>query len=216
MREAAFYQLPGLLQHIADTGLAPPRDVRVTYNSLYIETGFKAMEGEGLADMERSKVLLVQQLNHMVKHAAARGYHAQDVTAGVTHREPQQPAHPPSSGGSSHQQLLDKGQSTQQQQQQPHEANIYYNVLLKRSVPLVPPELLAAAAAGGGLAPDGDQDGGIDGGDDADEGGSREQDGQSSSSSEEPDPAYDGGGPPDPDSRQELGAAQGVLPMQQG
>lgn len=53
MREAAFYQLPILLDHISDSAIMPQPGTRTSYNSLYLETGFKAMAGPELADMEK-------------------------------------------------------------------------------------------------------------------------------------------------------------------
>lgn len=52
-REASFYQLPVLVEHISNTSIMPQPATQTYYDSLYLETGFKALEGPEIAEMER-------------------------------------------------------------------------------------------------------------------------------------------------------------------
>lgn len=52
-REASFYQLPVLLDHISSACIMPQPGTSVQFDTLYLETGYKALEGPELIDMEK-------------------------------------------------------------------------------------------------------------------------------------------------------------------
>lgn len=54
-REAQFYGLPGLLDHIERTSIMPQPGTRTHYDSLYLETGYRSIEPHNLKEMERCK-----------------------------------------------------------------------------------------------------------------------------------------------------------------
>jgi hypothetical protein len=111
-REAAFYSLPGLVDHVQGISLMPQPGTRTYYDSLYLETGFKSIEGPSLKEMEKCKVVVMQQMNHVLSLRAQDGFYVEDISCGVNHRS--------------------DPESTIVQH------NLYYNILLKKVVPLLP------------------------------------------------------------------------------
>ncbi len=110
-REAQFYSLPGLVEHIQNTSLMPQPGTRTFYDSLYLETGFKSIEGPSLKEMEKCKVVVMQQMNHVLSLRSQDGFYVDNFSCGVNHK-----AGP--DGAMQH--------------------NLYYNILLKKVVPLLP------------------------------------------------------------------------------
>lgn len=116
-REAFFYQLTDLLQHIQHTVIMPHPSTRTFYDMAYLETGFQALEGTGaISKMERSKLVMMQQLNQIVHEKHMEGFAVEEVLPGTAHKQDKD------------------GQQVQH--------NLYYNVLLKKVVPLLPQEMM--------------------------------------------------------------------------
>jgi len=116
-REAYFYQLPDLIHHIQHTPLLPQPSTRTFFDMLYLETGFISLEQEdAMKDMERDKMVMMQQLNHLLHKRSQEGFAVEEILPGVAHRQD------------------DDGSNTQH--------NLYYNVLLKKVVPLLPQDML--------------------------------------------------------------------------
>lgn len=120
-REAAFYKLPGLVEALSKGSVMPQPATRAYFDSLYLETGYKSIEGPALKEMERCKVVVMQQMNHVLGHRAQEGFFVDHIEAGVQHRKD------PVKGLTEH--------------------NLFYNILLKKVVPMVPRALQTAAAA---------------------------------------------------------------------
>lgn len=110
-KEAEYYQLPGLLERIQSTSIVPQPGTRALYDSLYLETGFNSIEGPSLKEMEQRKVVVMQQMNHVLQQKQADGFYVDSCKCGVNHRESQD-------GGMQH--------------------NLYYHILLKKVVPVLP------------------------------------------------------------------------------
>eukprot|EP00877_Chromochloris_zofingiensis_P012650 jgi/Chrzof1/7639/Cz02g31070.t1 len=123
-REAQYYGLPGLVEHIQSTSIMPQPGTRAHYDSLYLETGFKSIEGPSLKEMEKCKVVVMQQMNHVLSLRAQEGFYVDQFYCGVNHRP--------------------DGDTGIMQH------NLYYNILLKKVVPLLPRRL---TLGGAGLAP---------------------------------------------------------------
>lgn len=116
-REAYFYQLPELIHHIQHTPLMPQPSTRTFFDMLYLETGFKSLEQDDeMKDLEGLKMIMMQQLNHLLHKRGQEGFAVEEILPGVAHRQD------------------DDGSNTQH--------NLYYNVLLKKVVPLLPQDML--------------------------------------------------------------------------
>ena len=81
------------------------------YDSLYLETGFNSIEGPSLKEMEQRKVVVMQQMNHVLTQKNTDGFYVEACDCGVNHREGPD-------GGMQH--------------------NLYYHILLKKVVPVLP------------------------------------------------------------------------------
>eukprot|EP00879_Flechtneria_rotunda_P024670 GHRR01026171.1.p1 GENE.GHRR01026171.1~~GHRR01026171.1.p1 ORF type:complete len:286 (+),score=97.61 GHRR01026171.1:406-1263(+) len=124
-REAVFYQLSALLQHIHCTSIMPQPGTRAFYDTLYLETGFSSIEGPHLRDMERRKIVVIQQLNHVLHVRSTEGFYVDNLESGVKQRQAKADAEG-HDGGMQH--------------------NMYWNVLLKKVVPVLPGSGAAAEA----------------------------------------------------------------------
>lgn len=110
-KEAEYYQLPGLIERIQSSSVVPQPGTRALYDSLYLETGFNSIEGPSLKEMEQRKVVVMQQMNHILQQKQADGFFVESCKCGVNHRETQE-------GGMQH--------------------NLYYHILLKKVVLVLP------------------------------------------------------------------------------
>lgn len=60
---------------------------RAVYDSIYLETGFNSIEGPSLKEMEQRKVVVMQQMNHVLAQKALDGFFVAACDCGVNHRE---------------------------------------------------------------------------------------------------------------------------------
>eukprot|EP00197_Chlamydomonas_leiostraca_P002376 CAMPEP_0202859646 /NCGR_PEP_ID=MMETSP1391-20130828/1669_1 /ASSEMBLY_ACC=CAM_ASM_000867 /TAXON_ID=1034604 /ORGANISM="Chlamydomonas leiostraca, Strain SAG 11-49" /LENGTH=524 /DNA_ID=CAMNT_0049538697 /DNA_START=123 /DNA_END=1697 /DNA_ORIENTATION=- len=86
-REANFYGLPGLIERIQNTSIMPQAATRAVYDSIYLETGFNSIEGPSLKEMEQRKVVVMQQMNHVLAQKALDGFFVAACDCGVNHRD---------------------------------------------------------------------------------------------------------------------------------
>ncbi|KAJ9518584.1 hypothetical protein QJQ45_018617 [Haematococcus lacustris] len=86
-REAQFFGLPGLLDRIHHMSIVPQPNTRVVYDSIYLETGFNSIEGPSLKEMEQRKVVVMQQMNHVLHQKSLDGFYVAACDCGVNHRE---------------------------------------------------------------------------------------------------------------------------------
>ncbi|KAF5840007.1 hypothetical protein DUNSADRAFT_18044 [Dunaliella salina] len=110
-REAEYFNLPSLLNRIRNTAIMPQPNTQAMYDSIYLETGFNSIEGPGLKEMEQRKILVMQQMNHVLAQKALDGFFVAACDCGVNHRDVED-------GGMHH--------------------NLFYHILLKRVMPVAP------------------------------------------------------------------------------
>lgn len=111
-REAEYFGLSGLVDRIRNSAIMPQASTQAVYDSIYLETGFNSIEGPSLKEMEQRKVVVMQQMNHVLAQKALDGFFVAACDCGVNHRE---------------------GQDGMQH-------NLFYHILLKKVMP-VPPGL---------------------------------------------------------------------------
>jgi hypothetical protein len=94
----------------------PHPSTRTFFDMAYLETGFRALEGpQAMRNMERAKMVMMQQLNQIVHEKHLEGFAVEEVLPGTAHSQ--------------------DAEGNQMQH------NLYYNVLLKKVVPLLPQEM---------------------------------------------------------------------------
>jgi hypothetical protein len=112
-REAYYYQLTELVGHVQHTCVVKHPSSNVFYDMAYLETGFRDIRA--MRDVERAKVVLMQQLNRIVATKQQEGFAVDEVLPGTAH----------------------------QQDEEGHvQHNMYFSVVFKKVVPLLPTEMM--------------------------------------------------------------------------
>ncbi len=65
----------------------PQNSTHAVYDSIYLETGFNSIEGPSLKEMEQRKVVVMQQMNHVLAQKALDGFFVAACDCGVNHRD---------------------------------------------------------------------------------------------------------------------------------
>eukprot|EP00775_Hariotina_reticulata_P010958 gene10958-11112_t len=136
-REAAFYKLHDLLDVIHRSSIQPQPATRTFYDAILLETGFYSLAGPGLEAMEQSKVLLMEQLNHLLAGHAEQGFFVEQAKVNIVHKSlPSDRQHDDLAAGGAGAAGSGAGAGEQVQY------NLQYHMLMKKVVPVLPQEML--------------------------------------------------------------------------
>jgi hypothetical protein len=112
-REAYYYQLTELVGHVQHTCVVKHPSSNVFYDMAYLETGLRDIRA--MREVERAKVVLMQQLNRIVATKQQEGFAVDELLPGTAH----------------------------QQDEEGHvQHNMYFSVVFKKVVPLLPMEMM--------------------------------------------------------------------------